>query len=150
MCVNTTTIAIIATSAAAVGAVSAAISAYQANRTAKYLRRSSLDNDLNDILKIAIEYPYLESHAFTSAWVVNRVNPNDKYLRYDMFCNLLFNYLVCLHDFYGGNKKKIENYVDVKTWIRLHKYNWLHPIDDNENIDGYDPKFRQFINGYIQ
>ena len=71
-------------------------------------------------------------------------------MRYDMFCNLLFNFLAELYEFYGKNKKKMEGFCDIKTWVRMHKLNWLYPIDPNENIDGYSEDFRNFINSYIQ
>ena len=72
------------------------------------------------------------------------------YMRYDIYCNLLFNFLSELYDFYNGDRVKIENFCDIKTWIRMHQLNWKYPIDPNENIDGYTQKFRDFIYSYIQ
>lgn len=106
-------------------------------------------HDLNRIIEIGIEYPYLESRPFTEKWVQFMHDNDEKYLRYDMFCNLIYNYLSQLFDYCNGDKKKVEEFVDVKSWIRLHKYNWQNPVDPNENIDAYTEEFRRFINSYI-
>ncbi len=75
---------------------------------------------------------------------------DEAYLRYDMYCNMLFNFLHHVYEFYGGNKNKIESYIDIKTWIRIHRYNWQNPAVAHENIDGYDEPFRNFINSYLE
>jgi len=163
MAVNQDTLAIIttiATTVASIGSLSAAICA----AVSAYYSRKSLDatvkiekekkedlfaHDLNRIIEIGIEYPYLESRPFTEKWIQFMHTSDEKYLRYDMFCNLIFNYLSQLFDYCEGNKKKVEKFVDVKSWVRLHKYNWLNPVDPNENIDAYSEEFRRFINSYI-
>ena len=112
-------------------------------------RYERLNAELNKLIEIAIQYPYVESKRFTSKWGDNKDSDCEQYLRYDMFCNRLYNHLhnVCKH--FNYNKRKIEDFVDIKSWIRLHRQNWLNPVDENENIDGYDKKFRDFINSYI-
>jgi hypothetical protein len=105
--------------------------------------------DLNRIIQIGIEYPYLENKTFTEKWNEFRHTNDEHYLRYDMYCNLIFNFLAQLYSYYNKDKQKVECFVDVKSWIRLHKYNWKNPVDENENIDGYDEDFRKFINSYI-
>jgi hypothetical protein len=153
-------ISTVATAVSSIGTLTAAIcaakSAYYSRKsldaTVKIEREKKEDlftHDLNRIIEIGIEYPYLESRPFTDEWVKFMHTSDEKYLRYDMFCNLIFNYLSQLYDYCDGDKKKIEEFVDVKSWVRLHKYNWHNPVDPNENIDAYSEKFRQFINSYI-
>jgi hypothetical protein len=112
-------------------------------------KRKELTDELNKIIEIAITYPYVESKNFTSKWEINKDSDDEKYLRYDMYCNRLYNHLHNVCEFFKYNKQKIEDFVDIKTWIRIHKQNWLSPVDENENIDGYDKKFRDFINSYL-
>ena len=143
---------IISAISAVAAATSAVFSWISSKTTLKLFRKEKLEklkDELGKILEISIEYPYLEAKSFTSKWEQYRNSDDERYLRYDMFCNVLFNYLhrVCEHFKY--DKQKIEDFVDVKTWIRLHRLNWLNPVDENENIDGYDKKFRDFINSYI-
>lgn len=141
---------------AAIGSVAAAISAFHSARSSKITldlyrkeKKEKLVDELNNILKIGIEYPYLEVRSFTNNWKDFSNSNDEKYMRYDMYCNLVFNFIhhVCEH--FDYNKTQIEGFVDVKTWIRTHKQNWLNPVEENENIDGYDEKFRKLVNSYI-
>jgi hypothetical protein len=140
----------------AIGAIAAAISAYHSSKSSKITlelfkkeKLEKLNDDLNRILELGIQYPYLESKTFTQKWNDFKSTEDERYLRYDIYCNFIFNYLqnVWLH--FEQDKTKVEDFVDIKTWIRIHKQNWLSPIDDNENIDGYSVEFRQFINSYL-
>ena len=139
-----------------VSAIAAAISAFFSYKTLKAAlslfekeKYEKLEDELNKIIEISIEYPYIESKTFTSQWMTYKDSEDERYLRYDMFCNRLYNFLhrVCEHFKY--DKQLVEDFVDIKSWIRMHKLNWLNPIDENENIDGYDQKFRDFINSYL-
>jgi hypothetical protein len=139
-----------------IAAISAATSAYYSRKsletTVKLYDQEQMEKliqDLNKIIEIGIQYPYLESKPFTSKWVENMNLNDERYLRYDMFCNLIFNYLSHVYNYFGKDKKQIEDFVDIKSWIRLHKYCWQKPVDENENIDAYDDDFRRFINSYI-
>lgn len=120
---------------------------YQLNKKQK---KDSLSDKLNHLLELAIQYPELESKVFIEKWVEQKDKNDISYMRYDIYCNLLFNFLAELFDFYKGDKDDIESFCDVKTWIRMHRLNWQHPMDPNENIDGYSPNFRAFINSYLQ
>ncbi len=141
---------------AALGSISAAVSAYFSSKSSKITlqlyqneRKEKLNQELNRIIELGIQYPYVENKTFTSKWNEMKLANDEKYLRYDMYCNLLFNYLHHVFEYYKGDKSKIESYLDVKSWIRFHKENWYNPVDENENIDGYDEEFRKFINSYL-
>lgn len=141
---------LISTIAAAISAICAAVSSIMTYRLYRKNKLQKLDDRLNKILEIAVQYPYVEDADFTSQWVEMKNASDERYMRYDIYCNLLFNFLAAVYDYFGGKKSEIENYVDVKSWIRLHKQNWQYPVDPNENIDGYSDDFRNFINSYIQ
>ena len=141
----------------AIGSIAAAISAYHSAISSKTTlelykkeKKEKLIDELNNILEIGIEYPYLESRLFTSKWIELKDSNDERYLRYDMYCNLLFNYIHHICVYYNYNKNNIEDFVDLKNWLRTHKQNWLNPVEENENIDGYDEQFRQFINSYLK
>jgi len=141
-------ISVLSAIAAAVSAVFSAISSNTTLTLYKKEKKEKLIDKLNRILEIGIEYPYLESKDFTSKWDNYKLTGDEKYLRYDMYCNLLYNYLHDVWEYFNHDKKKVEEFVDIKNWIRIHKNNWLNPVDKNENIDGYDDEFRLFINTY--
>ena len=112
--------------------------------------KKNFDEQLDNILKLAIQYPYLESENFTKSWIANNLSDDDKYLRYDIYCTLLLNYLSRYFKYYNYNKKKVENQLAVKDWVRHHKYYWLYPTNSYENIDSYDKKFRSIIEDYLK
>jgi predicted transcriptional regulator len=142
--------------ASLISAIAAAVSAYFSCKNSKTTlnlfekeKYEKLKEELNKIIEISIKYPYVESKNFTSKWLEYKESDDEQYLRYDMYCNRFYNHLhnVCEH--FDYDKQKIEDFVDVKSWIRLHKLNWQNPVDDNENIDGYDKPFRDYINSYL-
>ena len=144
------TIALIAAIAAVASAVIAAVSAYLSYRFKRADGKAELERELDRILELGIQYPRFEYAPFTNDWENHRGEDNDIYLQYDIYCNLLFNFLHHVYEYYNGKKEKIEEYVDVRTWIRMHRQNWEHPVDESENVDGYDQKFRDFINSYLR
>jgi hypothetical protein len=138
------------TSAAIATLISALTSASITLWLNKNNAKRHIDDQLDAILKISVQYPYLESQTFTSTWIDEKNSNEEKYLRYDVYCTLLFNYLSRVATFYRYDKKKIENYIAIKDWVRLHKEYWLNPTSSYENIDSYDDKFRTLINYYIK
>ncbi|TWV14435.1 hypothetical protein FQ707_04625 [Bacteroidaceae bacterium HV4-6-C5C] len=143
------TIMLISSLAATISAIAATVTTIMTYMLYRKRRQQKLYEKLDRILEIGIQYPYVENSNFISQWLDYRTSQDEKYLRYDMYCNLIFNYLAAVYDHYKGNKKSIEDFVDVKTWIRAHQLNWKNPVEPNENIDGYSNKFRDFINSYI-
>lgn len=111
--------------------------------------RIDLSKRLENLLQITIEYPILEHQSVTETWKDNIESTEEKYLRYNQFCNMLFNFLAEVYDHFHGNKQKIEAFVDVKNWIRLHRQNWEYPSEPDANVDAYSEEFRRFINSYL-
>jgi hypothetical protein len=136
--------------AAAVSAIFSAINTKTTLNLYKKEKKEKLIEEMNKLLGISIEYPYVESKPFTSKWIEHKNSNDEKYLRYDMYCNLLFNYLHHVCDFYKYDKKEIETFVDIKSWVRLHRQNWESPVEEDENVDGYDEQFRNFIYSYLK
>lgn len=146
---DSTTIALIAAIAAVVSAVFAGVSACLSYRFQREDGKAELERELNRILEIGVQYPHFEYEPFTKDWINHRGEDDEKYLRYDIYCNLIYNFLHHVYEYFSGDKEKIEGYVDVKSWVRMHKQNWQNPADENENVDGYDEPFRKFINSYL-
>lgn len=110
----------------------------------------SLNNQLDDILKIGIQYPYLENPRFTETWNEHKESNDDSYVRYENYCTLVFNYMERLCIYYGCNQKKIETHLNLKDWIRVHKQCWENPSTPFENIDGYDSNFKELVEKYLK
>jgi hypothetical protein len=110
----------------------------------------NLNEQLDDIIKISIQFPYLESQSFTQTWNANKDKDDERYLRYENYCTLLFNYLERLCKFYKFDKSKINKFMNVKDWVRLHKDCWLNPSIPCENSDGYCDEFKKLVESYIK
>lgn len=116
---------------------------------AKTEERRRLDDEFNAILKIALEYPYLENIHFTENWT-SKYNKNDeKALRYEVYCTLVFNFLEKFARYFNFNEEKMENNIAVKDWVRLHRKYWIDPTIPNENVDTYDKKFVKLVETYL-
>ncbi len=112
--------------------------------------KNKMSEQLDSILKIAIQYPYLENPKFTNTWNENKNSDLDDYYRYDNYHNLVFNFLSRLCIYYNYDKTKIENHISIKDWIRIHRQCWENPSNPYENTDSYNAKFNQFINSYLK
>ena len=138
------------TSAAIATIISAATSATVTLIIARSNAQKTLDDQLDSLLKIAVQYPYLESDAFASAWT-SKYDPHDeKYLRYEHYCTLLFNYLSRVSKHYKYKVKKIEDYIAIKTWIRCHSAYWRDPTDSYGTVDEYDKPFVDLVESYLK
>lgn len=104
-----------------------------------------LDAQLDTILKIGIQYPYLENSDFTKNWSSKNNQNTDENLRYDLYATIMFNFLSRLCKYYKYDLNKIENHIAIKEWVRLHSKYWRDPIEPHENTDTYDEKFVNLI-----
>lgn len=134
-------------------AIATIISAITSATVTLYINRSNkmkyLDDQLDTLLKIALQHPFLENPKFIMTWNEFKNSDKDDYLRYDIYCTLLFNFFSRLAKHFDYNKEKIDNYVAAKDWIRQHKDYWLNPIQPFENADSYDKKFKNLITDYL-
>lgn len=138
------------TSAAIATLLSATTSAIVSLLIASSNKKRSIDDQLDGLLKIATQYPYLESRNFTEQWSSKHDESDERMLRYDMYCNLLFNFLSRVATHYNYDERKIENYLAMKSWVRIHRKNWLDPRDAYENVDSYGESFVNLMNKYTK
>jgi hypothetical protein len=108
-----------------------------------------LQEQLHDINKISIEYPYFEDPEFTNKWN-NRGKSDPQYLRYENYCAIIFNFLERLFYHCNFNDKKINGYVNAKDWVRNHQQCWENPTSAFENADSYPKRFRERILEYLK
>ena len=128
--------------------IAAFISLYVTTKSNKKAVIKSLQEQLDKILMISIEYPYLEDESFRESWSPNKV-VDEKYLRYELYCVLVFNYMERISKFYKYNLSKINNHIDMKSWFRDHSKCWLNPTDKYENVEGYSKEFRNLVSNYL-
>jgi len=109
-----------------------------------------LNEQLFNILRIQIEYPYLENMEFVLSWNREKAKKEPDYQRYDSYCCMLFNFMWQIYTLYQGETTRVENFFAVAEEVRIHKCWWQNPLNPRDNIDGYDEKYRIYINSIIE
>lgn len=107
--------------------------------------KRDLDNELSDILKIGIKYPYFEMAKFTSEWRPDKVNKDERYAKYELYATLVFNHLEKRCKFHCFDFKKVQKELDMWSWVKVHMVYWKNPSECYENILGYDDRFVEII-----
>mgnify|MGYP001466640284 CR=1 FL=1 len=129
--------------------ISGFVSAIVAYLTVKFQNREKkrlfIEQTINEVLNISMEYPLLENDDFCAKWYL-RDNCDIDRMRYENYCCRVFNLLERIWFFCGGNMEKINMIIYVEEWVLQHKIWWQMDI---YNIYGYKYDFRVFINGLI-
>jgi len=103
---------------------------------------------LQNILKFKIEHPYFDDTNFINSWNPELKN-DEKYLRYSVFCNIVFNYLYDLYRWKKTDKNKLENYISVRRWVKAYEKYWRNKVVEFEKQGVYEKKFLDLINSYL-
>lgn len=98
----------------------------------------------SDLLRIAMQWPYLEDTLYGSKWDRNSRDPDD--IRYNLYCTEVFNLLEELYKLYNGKKDDMINLLDIDEYIINHKKWWYEEVS---KTGGYGKDFRNFIDNYI-
>ena len=118
-----------------------------------YLKRKSererFDLQLQNIITYTIEYPYLENRLFTEKWEPSLIDNDERYMRYETYCAIVFNFIYDICEWKKFNQKNIEEYIGIKHWLRKHEKCWKHPSTAHSNTDTYGDKFSDLIKIYI-
>lgn len=138
------------TSAIVPALISAVVSWCVAKRDNSESIRRDLDAELSEILKIGIAYPYFEQESFTNTWIPSLARTEEKYAAYEIYATLVFNHLEKRCRFRKFKLAVVQNDVDIRSWVILHKNYWKNPVDRYENITGYDKKFFELVEFIIQ
>ena len=130
--------------------ISAFVSYFVAKGSNKSNEKRDLDNQLSEILKLAIQYPYFELKSFTDKWHSKIKETDDKYAAYDLYATMVFNFLERYCRFYKHNLNVIEDNLKISEWIKIHKKYWQEPYIDGENNSSYDKKFVSLVKDILK
>jgi hypothetical protein len=115
----------------------------------KKSEKERFELQLQNLIQLSIQYPYLENRTFSNSWNPNNID-DEKYQRYENYCTLVFNYISELFSWVKHKKDKLEKHIDVKNWVRIHKKCWENPSFEHENSDVYDKVFVDLIDSYMR
>lgn len=120
-----------------------------------------IEEKLFKLQNIALNNPFLEDERFAKGWIkfkneYNESNKDDydynsnmKYLQYDQYCEMLFNFISEIHTHYPS-EEKILNKIDFKSWIRVHSLWWKKPLLEHSNHDIYEKPFSSMIDSWLK
>ncbi len=113
-------------------------------------KEKHLDDQLDNIIKTGIQYPYLEAEDFTSNWDKEKLktgNEIEKYQRYDLYSILVFNYMERLSEYYSFDDNEIMKHVNIQEWIKMHQKIW---DNQHSNSPGYKPQFKNLVTRFLK
>lgn len=113
-------------------------------------RLKKLEEKLDYLMSLAIQYPLFENEAFTKNWNGQTDLSNDNMLRYDVYSLMIFNYWANLAEYCNYDLEKINTIVALEPWVKIHKKCWRKPIIPNDNEETYDPKFVNLMNNILE
>ncbi len=133
--------------------VSAIVSYLVAYIVIKNDEKKELHNQLNDIINIAITYPYLEDEIYTKSWTEESLRDSDietreKSIRYEYYAIKIFNYLERYGKHYGWMITTMEKDFNIEEWVKLHISMWNQSFDKEDYKTGYCIELRYLIDRY--
>ena len=105
--------------------------------------KSRLNENLNKLLDVNLQYPFVEDDSFISWWANHKTSNTDSSLRYQAYCEYVFNFLQNTCEYFNYDKRKISDFVDISDLINQHKDWWNMP--EQKDSESYPIRFRDFI-----
>lgn len=121
-------------------------------------RKKFLNDKLFKLQEFSMKYPFLENPYYCKNWDILKENFKNKnltdkeienFLQYDVYTEMLFNYIEESYNFYKCEKKMLAD-VDLKSWIRTHAACWKNPLIEHSNHDTYKKEVRDLIDNWIK
>ena len=126
--------------------ISAAVSSAIAFFTGKKNRRQYIDHSVDKAIDFSIAYPYLEDDSFCASYRTPDAT-DEEGQRYDNYCCFVFNTIESAWELCGGNEEKINDIVYADELVVRHRVWWESSA---ENVSGYKPGFRQFVDNILK
>lgn len=112
--------------------------------------KRSFHDQLDSILKISIEYPQLESDEIVKSWKEKSESKEEIYIRYDLYCTLIFNLGERVSVFFNFDDEEINKFINFRDWINYHKDYWIYSISPDEDKNSYKKKYIDLIKKWIK
>lgn len=121
-------------------------------------QKEFLDKQLQEIQRLSFYDPFVENENYTNSWVLNKELYNRKelnnedlnnFLKYDVYTEMIFNFLEMSFKFYK-TEKKLLNYVDFKSWLRIHAKCWQNPLQEHSNREVYGDKLCDMVDRWLK
>ena len=102
-----------------------------------------LNENLNKLLDVNLQYPYVEDSAFISWWDNHKTSNSDSALRYQAYCEYVFNFLQNTCEYFDYNKRRILRFVDMRDFVDQHRGWWK--MTEQVSPESFPKRLREFI-----
>lgn len=104
-----------------------------------------IDESLNKILDVNLQYPYLEDSMFIQRWNSGEVLKSDSSLRYQNYCLYIFNFSETVLEYYEYDTLKIAKNYDIEELVKPHCGWWKVP-----SYSEYPEKMKIILNSWCK
>jgi len=126
-------------------AIASMVAILVALKQSRIQQRAELKKQIEQVILLSIQYPYLEDDVFCAGWSEERPRP-EEYQRYDSYCCLVFNLIYAVYEHFKGDLKKVEAFLWTRELIERHRKWWTSRSVRLINVDGYsDPGFHAYV-----
>ena len=121
-------------------------------------KKALLNQQLFEIQRLAFNYPHVDNKDYTTQWSDLKVKYKhgilkdrglDDFLKYDVYTEMIYNLIEMSMQVYK-KEKDLLNYIDFKSWLRVHAQNWKNPLEEHSNRDVYGNKMCDMIDNWIK
>ena len=107
--------------------------------------KARLNDNLNKLLDVNLQYPFVDDSVYIARWNKDKDSNSDSSLRYQTYCEYVFNFLQDVCEYYNYDRKRIAKFVDIQDLIVNQKGWWFEPAQ--RNAEAYPDEFKEFIDG---
>lgn len=141
-----------------VGSIVISIILYLKNK--KFNEEKKIDDNLLKLQEWSFNNPFLEDVHFIQGWndfrkqyYSNYTYLDDtkieKYLKYEQYCEAIFNLISNSYKYHKDEKKMLEQ-IAFNDWAKVHKDWWNNPLEENSNKDTYERKLYFMIDSWMK
>lgn len=137
--------------------ITTAISTFITLKINRINKKNTLLDELRNIMKYSMEYPFLENEYFTNQYEIMynfckkhdiavydyKIEIINRYYQYEIYCEIIFNHISKICDFYKFTENKINKFLDVYVWIKTYSQYWYNIQNHKESVDAYGKKICQ-------
>lgn len=126
--------------------------------SAEEKQKDFLDSQLIELQRMSFYDPFVENENYTQQWNDLRERyirgdlhntELDNFLKYDVYTEMLYNFIEMSLKVYRTSENLL-NYVDFKSWLRIHKQNWQKPLKEYSNREVYGDKMCDMIDKWLK
>ena len=121
-------------------------------------QKDFLNTQLIELQRMSFYDPFVENENYTNQWnnLLERYKNGelhnielDNFLKYDVYTEMIYNFIEMSFKIYK-TEEDLLNYIDFKSWTRVHAQNWKNPLQAHSNREVYGDKMSDMIDKWLK